>query len=191
MKKGKMKRALDLLLGITAVMIFLIPFCILVIIVKVTSKGPALYWSSRVGQNNQIFSMPKLRTMRVETPVVATHLLVNPEQFLSPVGSFLRKSSLDELPQLWCIIRGDMSVVGPRPALYNQHDLIKLRTEHGVHMIRPGLTGWAQVNGRDELPIPDKVKLDANYVQGQSLGLDIKIIALTLVKVVRRDGIVH
>ncbi len=186
-----MKRALDLLLGITALVIFFVPLCILAIIVKCTSKGPVLYWSGRVGRHNQIFSMPKLRTMRVDTPVVATHLLANPDQFLSPVGGFLRKSSLDELPQLWCIIRGDMSVVGPRPALFNQHDLINLRTEHGVHMIRPGLTGWAQINGRDELPIPEKVKLDANYVQGRSLGLDLKIILLTFIKVVRRDGIVH
>jgi O-antigen biosynthesis protein WbqP len=135
--------------------------------------------------------MPKLRTMRVDTPVVATHLLTDPTQFLTPVGGFLRRSSLDELPQLWCILRGDMSVVGPRPALFNQHNLIALRTEHGVHRIRPGLTGWAQVNGRDELPIPDKVRLDADYIQRQSTGFDIKVILLTCLKVARRDGVAH
>lgn len=186
-----MKRALDLCLGLLAAVVFLLPFLGLAALVKLTSRGPVLYWSDRVGRHNRIFSMPKLRTMRVDTPVVATHLLSDPAQFLTPIGGFLRKSSLDELPQLWCILRGDMSVVGPRPALFNQHDLISLRTEQGVHLIRPGLTGWAQVNGRDELPIPDKVKLDAAYVAAQSLGFDLKIILLTCVKVLRRDGIVH
>lgn len=186
-----MKRALDLVLSFTAALIFFLPLLLLALLVKLTSKGPALYWSDRVGRNNQIFSMPKLRTMRVDTPVVATHLLSDPGQFLSPIGGFLRKSSLDEIPQLWCIIKGDMSIVGPRPALFNQHNLIELRTVEGVHRVRPGLTGWAQVNGRDELPIPEKVKLDVHYVQQQSLAFDLKVIMLTFVKVIRRDGIVH
>ena len=186
-----MKRVLDLLLGLTAGLIFFIPFCLLAMLVKLTSPGPALYWSDRVGRDNRIFPMPKLRTMRVDTPVVATHLLIDPDQFLSPIGGFLRKSSLDEIPQLWCIIKGDMSVVGPRPALYNQHNLIEMRTFHGVHAIRPGLTGWAQINGRDELPIPDKVKLDLDYLSRQSLTFDLKVILMTVVKVIRRDGIVH
>lgn len=186
-----MKRALDLVLGLTAGLIFFIPFCFLALLVKLTSPGPALYWSDRVGRNNRIFSMPKLRTMRVDTPVVATHLLSDPAQFLSPIGGFLRKSSLDEIPQLWCIVKGDMSIVGPRPALFNQHNLIEMRTLHGVHAIRPGLTGWAQVNGRDELPIPEKVKLDLDYVSRQSFAFDLKVILMTVVKVIRRDGIVH
>lgn len=186
-----MKRVLDLLLGLIASVIFFIPLCLLAVVVKATSKGPVLYWSDRVGRGNRIFSMPKLRTMRVDTPVVATHLLTDPKSFLTPIGGFLRKSSLDEIPQLWCIVRGDMSVVGPRPALFNQQNLIDMRTEQGVHMIRPGLTGWAQINGRDELPLPEKVKLDSDYVLRQSLGFDLKVIMLTVLKVVRRDGIVH
>jgi O-antigen biosynthesis protein WbqP len=159
--------------------------------VRLTSKGPALYWSDRVGRNNVIFKMPKFRSMLVGTPAVATHLLANPKAHLTPIGSFLRKSSLDELPQLWSILAGDMSFVGPRPALYNQQDLIALRTAQGVHTLVPGLTGWAQVNGRDELPIPDKVKLDAAYLQRQSLWFDIFIMWLTLVKVLTRDGVSH
>jgi len=186
-----MKRLTDLTLALCAAAVFLLPFLVLALLVKLTSRGPVLYWSDRVGRNNRIFSMPKLRTMRVDTPVVATHLLSDPASFLTPIGGFLRKSSLDELPQLWCILRGDMSIVGPRPALFNQHDLISLRTEKGVHTIRPGLTGWAQINGRDELPIPEKVMLDAKYVEWQSLSFDLKIILLTCVKVLRRDGIVH
>ena len=186
-----MKRFLDLLCVGMAMLVFAVPFALLVIVVKLTSKGPALYWSNRVGRNNVLFSMPKLRTMRVDTPVVATHLLNDPDQFLTPVGGFLRKSSLDELPQLWCILRGDMSVVGPRPALYNQYDLMALRTAQGVHSIPPGLTGWAQVNGRDELPLDVKVQLDAYYLKQRSLWLDIKIVFLTVLKVVRRDGITH
>lgn len=186
-----MKRVFDLLMSLIAAVIFFIPLCLLAIVVKATSKGPVLYWSDRVGRGNRIFSMPKLRTMRVDTPVVATHLLADPKTFLTPVGGFLRKSSLDEIPQLWCIICGDMSVVGPRPALFNQQNLIDLRTEHNVHLIRPGLTGWAQINGRDELPIPEKVKLDAEYLRLQSFTFDIKVIMLTALKVVRRDGIVH
>ena len=186
-----MKRVLDLTLALIASIIFLIPMIALALLVKLTSKGPVLYWSDRVGRHNRIFSMPKLRTMRVDTPVVATHLLKDPVQFLTPIGGFLRKSSLDEIPQLWCIVRGEMSLVGPRPALFNQQNLIDMRTAHGVHEMRPGLTGWAQVNGRDELPLPEKVKLDVYYVQRQSLGLDLKVILLTVLKVLRRDGIVH
>jgi O-antigen biosynthesis protein WbqP len=185
------KRIFDLVCGIAASAVFAVPFLILAVLVKLTSKGPVLYWSDRVGRDNRIFSMPKLRTMRVDTPVVATHLLTDPARFLTPIGAFLRKSSLDELPQLWCILRGDMSVVGPRPALFNQHDLIAMRTEMAVHTIPPGLTGWAQVNGRDELAIPEKVKLDHDYLQRQSFFFDLEIILLTALKVVRRDGIVH
>jgi O-antigen biosynthesis protein WbqP len=159
--------------------------------VRLTSKGPALYWSDRVGRNNVIFKMPKFRSMRVGTPAVATHLLADARSHLTPIGSFLRKSSLDELPQLWSILAGDMSFVGPRPALFNQQDLIALRTEQGVHTLVPGLTGWAQVNGRDELPIPEKVKLDVAYLQRQSLWFDIRILWLTFVKVLRRDGVSH
>jgi O-antigen biosynthesis protein WbqP len=186
-----MKRCLDLFLGLVASVVFMVPLLIAAALVKLTSKGPVLYWSNRVGRNNVIFSMPKLRTMQVDTPVVATHLLQNPDQCLTPIGGFLRKSSLDELPQLWCIMRGDMSVVGPRPALFNQHNLIEMRTEKGIHAIRPGLTGWAQINGRDELPIPQKVELDLYYLSRQSLAFDMKVILITFLKVVRRDGITH
>jgi O-antigen biosynthesis protein WbqP len=186
-----MKRFIDLFLGLLASVVLIVPLLIAAILVKLTSKGPALYWSNRVGRNNVIFSMPKLRTMRVDTPVVATHLLQHPDQYLTPIGGFLRKSSLDELPQLWCILRGDMSFVGPRPALFNQQNLIDMRTEKGVHTIRPGLTGWAQINGRDELPIPKKVELDLYYLRRQSLAFDMKVLLLTFLKVVRRDGITH
>lgn len=186
-----MKRLLDLLTALVATVLFAIPFIFLALLVKLTSRGPVLYWSDRVGQDNRIFSMPKLRTMRVDTPVVATDKLANPEQFLTPIGGFLRKSSLDELPQLWCIIRGDMSIVGPRPALFNQHDLVKMRTDNGIHLIRPGLTGWAQVNGRDDLPLREKVRLDSDYLHRQSIVFDVRILALTFVKVLRRDGITH
>jgi O-antigen biosynthesis protein WbqP len=186
-----MKRFFDLILALLAAVVFLVPFLLLVILVKFTSKGPALYWSKRVGLNNRIFSMPKLRTMRVDTPVVATHLLTDPDRFLTPIGGFLRKSSLDELPQLWCILRGDMSIVGPRPALFNQHNLIEMRTAKGVHTLRPGLTGWAQINGRDELPLPQKVAFDAEYLGQRSLSFDVKVIFLTFLKVVRREGITH
>lgn len=186
-----MKRFLDLFLGLTAAAVFIVPLLLVALLVKLTSTGPALYWSNRVGRHNVIFAMPKLRTMRVGTEVVATHLLQNPEQCLSPIGGFLRKSSLDELPQLWSVLRGDMSIVGPRPALFNQQNLIQMRTENGIHGIRPGLTGWAQVNGRDELPIPRKVELDLYYLRHQSLSFDLKVIFLTALKVVRRDGITH
>lgn len=186
-----MKRVFDLLLVLVASLLLLIPVVLVALLVRLTSTGPALYWSDRVGRNNKIFKMPKFRSMRVGTPAVATHLLTDAQSHLTPVGNFLRKSSLDELPQLWSIIRGDMSFVGPRPALFNQQDLIALRTQYGVEKILPGLTGWAQVNGRDELPIPEKVKLDVQYMQLQSLPLDVKIIFLTFLKVIRRDGITH
>ena len=186
-----MKRLVDLLLGLIAAMVLVIPVLFVALLVRVTSPGPALYWSDRVGRNNRIFKMPKFRSMRVGTPAVATHLLPDVKSHLTPIGSFLRKSSLDELPQLWSILVGDMSFVGPRPALFNQHDLIALRTEQGVHELVPGLTGWAQVNGRDELPIRDKVKLDVEYLQRQSLWFDLRILWLTFVKVLRRDGVSH
>jgi O-antigen biosynthesis protein WbqP len=186
-----MKRIFDILLGFLASLILFLPVLFVAIAVGVTSKGPALYWSDRVGRNNVIFKMPKFRSMRVGTPAMATHLLGNPQAHLTPIGSFLRKSSLDELPQLWSILMGDMSFVGPRPALFNQQDLIALRTEQGVHRLVPGLTGWAQVNGRDELPIPDKVKLDVVYLERQSLAFDIRILWMTFVKVIQRDGVSH
>lgn len=186
-----MKRLLDLFLALCAAAVLILPITLVAIAVRLSSKGPAIYWSDRVGKHNRIFKMPKFRSMRIDTPAVATHLLGNPDQFLTPIGSFLRKSSLDELPQLWSILVGDMSWVGPRPALYNQDDLIALRTEKNVHTIVPGLTGWAQINGRDELPIPQKVELDAYYLAHQSLALDIKILFMTFFKVLRRDGITH
>lgn len=186
-----MKRTFDLLLALVAVVVLAVPVIIVAWLVRLTSKGPALYWSDRVGRHNVIFKMPKFRSMQVGTPAVATHLLSKPKAHLTPIGSFLRKSSLDELPQLWCIIKGDMSFVGPRPALFNQHDLIELRTLAGVHESLPGLTGWAQVNGRDELPIPKKVMLDVEYLENKSLWLDVKIIFLTALKVLRRDNVTH
>lgn len=186
-----MKRMLDLLLGVVVGVLLLVPLVIVATAVRLTSKGPVLYWSDRVGRNNVIFKMPKFRSMRVGTPTVATHLLANPKAHLTPIGSFLRKSSLDELPQLWSILKGDMSFVGPRPALFNQHDLIELRTLMNVHSLVPGLTGWAQVNGRDELPIPQKVALDAEYLQRQGLWFDVKILWFTFLKVLRRDGVSH
>lgn len=186
-----MKRLFDLCLGSSAAVILLLPVVVVALAVCLTSKGPALYWSDRVGRDNHIFRMPKFRSMRVGTPAVATHLLQDPNAHLTPIGSFLRKSSLDELPQLWSILKGDMSFVGPRPALFNQDDLIALRTSSDVQRLLPGLTGWAQVNGRDELPIPEKVKLDVEYLQKQSLWFDIRILWLTFVKVVRRDGVTH
>ncbi len=186
-----MKRFFDLVLAFFALLVLIVPILIVAILVRMTSVGPVLYWSERVGRNNGIFKMPKFRSMRIDTPAVATHLLPDPKQFLTPVGSFLRKSSLDELPQLWSIIKSDMSFVGPRPALFNQDDLIALRTQYGVDKLVPGLTGWAQINGRDELPIPDKVKLDVEYMKNQSFWFDVKIIILTFIKVLRRDGIQH
>ena len=186
-----MKRVFDILLGCLATLILFVPVLLVAVAVCVTSKGPALYWSDRLGRNNVIFKMPKFRSMRLGTPAVATHLLADAHSHLTPIGSFLRKSSLDELPQLWSILAGDMSFVGPRPALFNQQDLIALRTEQGVHTLVPGLTGWAQVNGRDELPIPEKVKLDVAYLQRQSLWFDVRILWMTFVKVLRRDGVSH
>jgi O-antigen biosynthesis protein WbqP len=186
-----MKRVFDVCLGCLAALTLLVPVLLVAIAVRLTSKGPALYWSDRVGRNNVIFKMPKFRSMRVGTPAVATHLLADAASHLTPIGSFLRKSSLDELPQLWSILVGDMSFVGPRPALFNQHDLIALRLAQRVHTLVPGLTGWAQVNGRDELPIPDKVKLDVAYLQRQSLWFDVRILWMTFVKVLRRDGVSH
>lgn len=186
-----MKRLFDFCLGLSAAVVLLLPVAVVALAVRLTSKGPALYWSDRVGRDNHIFRMPKFRSMRVGTPAVPTHLLQDPDAHLTPIGSFLRKSSLDELPQLWSILKGDMSFVGPRPALFNQDDLIALRTASDVHHLLPGLTGWAQVNGRDELPIPEKVKLDVEYLQKQSLWFDIHILWLTFVKVVRRDGVTH
>lgn len=186
-----MKRTIDLFLVSVAVVLLAIPILIISLCVRLTSAGPVLYWSDRVGRNNCIFKMPKFRTMRPNTPAVATHLLNDAHAYLTPIGSFLRKSSLDELPQLWSIAKGDMSFVGPRPALFNQEDLIALRTQQGVHHLLPGLTGWAQINGRDELPIADKVTFDVEYLKKQSLHLDIKIILLTLLKVVRSDGVAH
>ena len=186
-----MKTVFDIFLGCLAALILFVPVLLVAIAVRLTSKGPALYWSDRVGRNNVIFKMPKFRSMRVGTPAVATHLLADARSHLTPIGSFLRKSSLDELPQLWSILVGDMSFVGPRPALFNQQDLIEQRTEQGVHTLMPGLTGWAQVNGRDELPIPEKVKLDVAYLQRQSLWFDIRILWLTFVKVLKRDGVSH
>ncbi len=186
-----MKRLFDLVLGLMAAAVLLVPLVVVAVLVRLTSLGPALYWSDRVGRFNKIFKMPKFRTMRVGTPAVATHLLPNPKAHLTPIGSFLRKSSLDELPQLWSILVGDMSFVGPRPALFNQHDLIELRTQKNVHALVPGLSGWAQVNGRDELPIPQKVALDAEYLQRQGFWFDIKILWLTFLKVVQRDGVSH
>ena len=185
------KRFFDLFLALIATVILAIPLILTALCVKLTSRGPIVYWSNRVGKNNVIFKMPKFRSMQIDTPAVATHLLTNPDQYLTPIGSFIRKSSLDELPQLWSILTGDMSFVGPRPALFNQDDLIAMRTEKQVHTIPPGLTGWAQVNGRDELPITVKVELDAYYLQHQSLWLDIRILWMTFFKVVRRDGITH
>lgn len=186
-----MKRLFDLVLAIVAALLLAMPVLLVALTVKLTSPGPVLYWSDRVGRDNRIFRMPKFRTMRTDTPAVATHLLANPGAWLTPIGSFLRKSSLDELPQLWSILKGDMSFVGPRPALFNQDDLVALRTECGVHELVPGLTGWAQVNGRDELPIPAKVRLDAEYMRNRSFRMDMRILWLTVVKVLRRDGVAH
>ena len=186
-----MKRIFDLLLALAAAVVLAVPVLLVAAAVRLTSPGPALYWSDRVGRYNKIFKMPKFRSMRVGTPALATHLLTDPGAYLTPIGSFLRKSSLDELPQLWSILAGDMSFVGPRPALFNQHDLVEMRTRLGVHELVPGLTVWAQINGRDELPIPDKVQLDVEYLQCHSLWLDIRILWMTFVKVIRRDGITH
>jgi O-antigen biosynthesis protein WbqP len=186
-----MKRAFDLALVWLSGLLLLPVLCGVALLVRLTSPGPVLYWSQRVGRHNQLFGMPKFRTMRVDTPAVATHLLSNPQAYLTPVGPFLRKSSLDELPQLWSILKGDMSFVGPRPALFNQDDLVALRTQQGIDALLPGLTGWAQINGRDELPIPVKVQFDAEYKARQSFVFDLKILWLTFLKVAKRDGVAH
>ncbi|MHB8168719.1 MAG: sugar transferase [Thermoleophilia bacterium] len=185
------KRTLDLTLAIVALALVLVPMLLIGVLVKLTSPGPVLYWSDRVGHDNYIFRMPKFRTMRVDTPAVATHLLGRPDQYLTPIGGFLRMISLDELPQIWSILIGDMSLVGPRPALFNQVDLIALRAESGVHRLVPGLTGWAQINGRDELSIPQKVQLDVEYMKKISLFMDIKILWLTFHKVLVCRGVTH
>ncbi|MCJ8151416.1 sugar transferase [Shinella sedimenti] len=186
-----LKRAFDVVLALLALAVLILPLAVIAFAVRATSKGPALYWSQRVGRDNSLFWMPKFRTMRIDTPVVATHLLGDPARHLTPIGSFLRKTSLDELPQLWCILKGEMSVVGPRPALFNQDDLIAARTAKNVHLLPPGLTGWAQVNGRDDLTIPDKVKLDAEYLERRSFLFDLRILAMTAIKVVGAAGIQH
>lgn len=186
-----MKRSFDFSLAAVAAVLLILPIILVASLVKATSRGPILYWSDRVGRYNRIFKMPKFRTMRLGTPTVATHLLADPAVYLTPIGGFLRKSSLDELPQLWSILVGDMSVVGPRPALFNQTDLIAFRTQLSVHNLLPGLTGWAQVNGRDELPITEKVKFDVEYLHRRSLRFDLQIIWLTVLKVIRRDGVSH
>ncbi|MDR3580294.1 MAG: sugar transferase [Oryzomonas sp.] len=186
-----MKRFFDGTLSFLALLFFTVPMLLTALLVKLTSKGPTLYWSDRVGKNNVLFKMPKFRTMRTDTPAVATHLLSDPDRWLTPIGKFLRTSSLDELPQLLSILKGDMSFVGPRPALFNQDDLIALRTAKGVHLLTPGLTGWAQINGRDELPIPVKVGFDEYYLNHRSFALDLKILCLTFFKVLRREGVQH
>jgi O-antigen biosynthesis protein WbqP len=186
-----MKKIFDLLLSVCLIIVLSVPIFVIAVLVRLTSRGPALYWSDRVGVGNGIFKMPKFRTMRIDTPAVATHLLKDPDAFLTPIGSFLRKTSLDELPQLWSVLKGDMSFVGPRPALFNQDDLIALRTAKGVHRLIPGITGWAQINGRDDLPIPIKVEFDVHYLEYCSLMFDIKILFLTLLKVLRREGVTH
>ena len=186
-----MKRFFDLVMSVMLFILLATPMLLVAIAVRLTSKGPVLYWSHRVGKNHAIFKMPKFRSMRIDTPEVATHLMINPDQFLSPVGGFLRRTSLDEFPQLLSILKGDMSFVGPRPALFNQDDLIALRKEKGIDQLVPGLTGWAQVNGRDELLIPQKVLLDAEYLQRQSFWFDLQILWMTFVKVVKNEGITH
>jgi len=185
------KRLFDIIIAVILTIVFFIPILLVACMIRISSRGPILYWSDRIGINNVIFKMPKFRTMRTDTPTVATHLLKNPEAYLTPIGSFLRKFSLDELPQLWSILKGDMSFVGPRPALYNQDDLIDLRTQKNIHTLVPGITGWAQINGRDELPIPIKVEFDDYYVKNKSFLLDLKILWMTIVKVLKKEGIQH
>jgi len=186
-----LKRYFDILVSATILMLMALPIGLIAGMVRFTSPGPAIYWSDRVGRNNKLFHMPKFRTMRIDTPAVATHLMSDPEAYLTPIGRFLRRTSLDELPQLWSILVGDMSVVGPRPALFNQDDLIALRTEAGIERLVPGLTGWAQINGRDKLPIPEKVALDVEYMRRKSFSFDLKILLLTLWRVLYREGVSH
>jgi len=185
------KRFFDISVGLLLFILLVIPILLVAISIKVTSKGFVLYWSDRVGCGNVIFRMPKFRSMQVNTPQLATHLMIDPSEYLSPIGGFLRLTSLDELPQLFSILKGDMSFVGPRPALFNQDDLVALRTQEGVDKLIPGLTGWAQVNGRDDLPIPEKVALDVEYMERQSFWFDMKILWLTMLKVVSREGVSH
>ena len=186
-----MKRIFDIVLVTMFFIVFFFPMLIIALLVKITSKGPVLYWSDRVGKYNTIFKMPKFRTMMADTPAMATHLMKNPEQYCTPVGSFLRKSSLDELPQLYSVLKGDMSFVGPRPALFNQDDLIDLRTKKGIHNLIPGITGWAQINGRDDLPIPEKVDLDEYYLNNHSFMFDLKTLFMTLLSVISSQGVQH
>jgi len=186
-----MKRLFDLSISLIGILLLCVPMLIIATLVKLTSEGPVIYWSDRVGRHNRIFKMPKFRTMLINTPEMATHLLSDPDRFLTPVGEFLRKSSFDEIPQLFSILKGDMSFVGPRPALFNQDDLIALRTQKGVHLLTPGLTGWAQVNGRDDLPISEKVEYDVYYLEHQSFLLDLIIMIRTFSKVVLREGVMH
>ena len=187
----ELKRYFDILVCIFLFMLLAVPMLLILIAVCVTSIGPSLYWSDRIGKENKIFKMPKFRTMQLGTPDVATHLMTNPDEYLTPIGGFLRSTSLDELPQLFSILKGDMSFVGPRPALHNQYDLIRLRTEKNLDQLMPGLTGWAQMNGRDECPIAEKVELDFEYLQRRSILFDLKILSMTFMKVIKRDNIVH
>jgi O-antigen biosynthesis protein WbqP len=191
MISGTAKRTADILISGAALVVLAIPLLVVAGIVRATSPGPAIHWSRRVGRHNALFLMPKFRTMRIDTPQVATHLMTDPGRWLTPIGGFLRKSSLDELPQLISVLKGDMSLVGPRPALFNQDDLVSLRAEAGVDALRPGLTGWAQVNGRDELPIPVKVSLDAEYLERMSWWFDVKVLAMTVFGVIARKGVTH
>lgn len=186
-----MKRLFDLLLATTCIILLLIPIFFLSIIIFLTSKGPIIHWSDRIGKNDKIFRMPKFRSMHIGTPALATHLIKNPSSYLTPIGSFLRKTSLDELPQIWCIFKGDMSFVGPRPALYNQYDLIELRNKKGVYILTPGLTGWAQINGRDDISISQKVAYDVEYLYRRSMKFDILILFLTFIKILKKTGISH
>ena len=186
-----MKRAIDVVVSAVALLVLLVPLAVIAAVVRLTSRGPVLYWSERVGRANRNFLMPKFRTMRVGTPAVATHLMTDASAWLTPVGGFLRRTSLDELPQLWCVLRGQMSLVGPRPALFNQDDLIALRTGRGIEALVPGLTGWAQVNGRDELSIPAKVELDAEYLRRRSLAFDLRILLATVVRAIFGHGVTH
>lgn len=186
-----LKRAFDILFSAAALLVLLPPILFVALVIRLTSPGPVIYWSDRMGRENKVYRMPKFRTMKIDTPAVATHLMHDPGSYLTPPGKFLRKTSLDELPQLWSILKGDMSLIGPRPALFNQDDLIALRTAAGVHRLLPGLTGWAQINGRDQLPIPDKVRLDVEYLQRQSFLFDMRILLLTIGRVMRRHGVAH
>jgi O-antigen biosynthesis protein WbqP len=186
-----MKRWFDVACALLLVVLLAAPLLVVAILVKLTSSGPVLYWSDRVGKDNRIFEMPKFRSMKIGTPAVATHLLPDPTACLTPIGSFIRRSSLDELPQLWCILRGQMSLVGPRPALFNQQDLIEMRTEQGIHQLIPGITGWAQINGRDELPVSQKVALDIEYLRKRSFRFDLYILIMTAWRVIHRQGVAH